>query len=726
MINGTAINEIAINASEGGGPPPFSESGEGQLIAIEQQIVDPNPPDRSGNAINQRAINEFLINGSEPFSASGEGELIAIEQSVGASGEGELVAIEQSVGIRGEGELIAIEQDVHLRITGEGEVIEIEQTVAHSAGGELIKIEQTIIDDANQPIPIPSHLERTGWDLTLMVGGAQVPREQIHDMVTITRTEAGASLMDVTIIPPRGVQDVESYAGKPVTVDVRTIEGIFRVYTGLVDIPEVNIIGKKITLHCTDRRSELINSQLRSVVSTIGYYSSVIFGPAKDTFEELTNRLTTVSKTVDFDAFGNYYVADLHPKVTPDYTLLDNKVYYRDPKVEYTSRGRITNKITISFGYRFERLWHIQRTWSWTSPIAGNICLALQQGYTFAQRSMVRAAVEGLSWPLRGEINFTPIQSPGWYCGGIGFTTISFNSGGGLTIPQLDSNGDPVLDSSGNPVMTTSGSFTNVGELLTNGASWIGTKRWVQSIAEQYTLVVQAPQSQAQYGTVESFNSYANDDDTESSKWESDYKSYNNPYSQVDPTYFIDNAQGRNVANAAISTALNIAKTTILNSHRDTRVTIYRSLWPQIDLKHTVEIDTGVLAARGKVYNITHTLNIGTGEAVTMVVLALSRSQGSQADSSLSIPARPIDTTLPDSSPIVLGNHYGQDPSQPAAKFWNGRIGNAIVGFSRTQYPEQFVVDTPEIPNQFRQERTLTGGATYSISIPSNLLEVTF
>lgn len=719
MINSGAINVNAINASGASPTPP--PSGEGQLIAFEQQIISSGPPeDRSGYSVNSNAINTKKIAGSYTFSASGEGLLISFEQIVEASGEGALVEFEQSVGIRGEGELISIEQDVALRITGGGQLISFEQVVATFGDGNLIAIEQSVKSG------IPDHVTRTGWDVTLVVGGETIPRGQIHDMVNIVRTEAGAALMDVTIIPPRGVQDVESYAGKAVTVDLETPQGIVRVYTGLVDIPDVDIIGRKITLHCTDRRSELINSQLATVVSSIGSYSTVIFGTPKDTFEELNNRLTTIPKTVDFDAYGNYNIVNLRAKASPDFTLVDNKVYYRDPRVEYTSRGRITNKITIGFQYRFNRLWHMERLWSWTSPIANNICLALQRGYNFAQRSMIKAAVEGVSWPLRGDISFTAIQPSGWYCGGIGFTTYSFNAGSGLTVAQVDSNGDPVLDSSGNPVMTTTGSFTDVGGTLANGATWRGTKRWVQSFTESYTLVVQAPQSQTQYGTVEGFNNYSNEDPVDSSGWENDYKAYNNPYNKVETTYFVDNAVNRSTANLAIATALNIAKTTILNSHRDTRVTIYRSLWPEIDLKHTVKIDTGVLQAQGKVYSITHSLNVGTGEAVTTVVLALSRAQGSQADSTLTIPTKPVDTTMPVDSPIVLGNHYGEDPSTEAAKLWNGRISNAIVGFTRTNYPEQFIVDTPEIANEFRQERVLTGGATYSVSIPSDLLVVVF
>lgn len=733
MINGFTLNTIALNSAENIAPPALT--GEGLLISIEQQIILFPPLNRSGFSLNQRNINQDAINAGDEGELIGGGVLILIEQSVGLISDGLLISIEQTVGDVGggsivDGLLISIEQAVELRKEGGGLLISIEQSVIGSGSGLLISIEQTVIRNPASADPIPSHVQRTGWDINVMVGGAAIDCE--HGIITIQRTEGGASLMNVSLIPALGIQDVESYAGKPVTADLQTADGVFRVYTGVVDIPEVDIINKKITLHCTDRRSELINTQLAGIVSTIGYYSSVIFGTPKDTFEELTSRLTTVPLTVDFDSFGNYNLVNLAAKTVPDFTLLGNQVYYRDPRVEYTSRGRITNKITIAFQYRFDRLWHLQRSFSWLSPIAANICLALQNGYTFARRSMILEAIRSLSWPLRGEVSFVPIQPSGWYCGGIGFTTYHFEPGSGLMIPELDADGNPVFDSDGNPSMVASGSFVDVGVTLANGASWVATKRWAQTITETYSLVVQAPQSQAQYGIVESFNNYSSEDETDTTAWERDYEAYDNPYNKTEPTYFVDSDLQRGVSNSAIITALNIAKTTILNSHRDIRVTIYRSIWPQIDLKHTVQINANItngggLNARGKVYNIVHTLNVGTGEAVTTLVLALSRAQGSQSDSVLSIPAKPTNLVLPDTTPISLGNHYGEDPSQPDAKNWNGRVGNARVGFFQTNYPEQFIVDTPEIlDDTFRQEKVLTSFAGYNISIPSDLLEVIF
>lgn len=679
--------------------------------------------------INGGSFNSVAFNGESAESGPiiGEGELIAIEQTTYAVESGLLISIEQKVGIiSGGAELVmSFEQETILRLVESGELIRIEQATETVADGLLISIEQKTRNNS-----VPDHLTRTGWDATILLDGNPLPREQIHGLVNIQRNEGGASLMDFTIIPPLGLQDAESLTGKSVTMDVDTPDGTFRIYTGIVDICDIDLIEKKITIKCTDRRTELINTTLASVVPTIGIYSPIIFGrEAKDPADELALRLTTVPVSVDFDAYGNYTLANLAPKTSPDFTLTGDDIYYRDPKVEFTSRGRVTNKVTIGFQYRRSRLWHYQRGYSWVSPIASNWCLFMNDGYTLAQRTMIESAVSGLNWPIRGDITWTQIPASGWYCGAA-WSTVRFT---GNTAYQKDSGGNYVLDSDGNKIVDSANSRitggTDTRNVWANGAAWQSTTRWVQTITENYTMVVQAPQSQTQFGDVEAANSYSGSDDTDYQYWESDYKAYNNPYNKEDNTYYVDISANRNDVNAAIGTALQIAKTTILSSHRDTRVTIYRSLWPQIDLKHTVQLASSALNAKGKTYIINHILDIGTGEAVTKVTLALSRAQGSQSSSTLSIPAIPTNTTLPDSTTIVLGNHYGENPDNHPE--WNGRIGNKFVTIppfitSRSTYNEQFILDTPTIEDVYRQERNVFGGGTYNVAIPNDLLEVYF
>jgi hypothetical protein len=710
MLNGFALNEEVLNGA------PGLPSGLGQILGIEQ-IVEPPP--------------------------SGEGQILGIEQEVAENEPSfAVLLIEQTIAMFSDGveELLGIEQIVSFREVGEGKLFEIEQTVQSRGVGQILAIEQRVQSSGDV-----AGVVRRGWEAFVTLNGQAI--ECLHAQIQVTRTESGAALMTVTNIPSLGIQDIDNLAGKPITCDIQIPAGLFRIFTGKVDVPHINLIEKKITLNCTDNRIELINTTMASAVPSIGYWSPVIFSTPKDAAEELDQRLTTVHMSVDFDPYGVFSVTSKQVKVTPDFILTGippDGVYYRDPSIEYTSRANITNRITITFQYRFARLYHMEKVFSWTSPIASNLCLFLQQGYTFAARSMIEQAVLSSGWPVRGEISYAGIQPSGWYncpafgggiSGAIAWSTTSFTRGAATPVRDPDT-GLIRKDANGNPVMETlTRKVTDYSQTFANGAQWRGTTRWVQTVIENYSLVVSAPQSIAQYGAVDAANQYSSQDTTDTSSWEN-YKTYNDPYGhpEIPANYFVDTATTRSALNGGITTAVNIAKTTILNLHRDTRVSINRFIWPQVDLKHTVEVNAtitngGALRARGKVFNIVHTLDCGTGEGVSNITLALSRAQGSQVDTPVNIPVFGLDTIDFGSPTVALGNHYGEDPTNHPE--WNGRIGNKYIftpGFFPTlsSYPEQFIVDTPAIPDALRADREKSIAANYLIGLPNNLLEITF
>jgi hypothetical protein len=677
----------------------------------------------NGGVLNGHVLNGAIGDGPEP-PPSGEGIILSFEQQTVQGESGIILSFEQMIGDLAEGLILSFEQDVQLLITGGGLILSFEQDLGTTASGLILSFEQRTIKPTADPIP--SHLQRTGWDAVIILNGVEVHEDLIHGGIHIERTEGGASVCNFTLCykPGAGIQNVETLAGKPVTIDFQTAAGTFRVYTGVVDIPEINLIEKKITINCTDRRLELINAQLGPIVPTIGYYSTIIFPEAKDVAEQLEQRLTTIPYSVDFDAFGVFNFTAKRAKSVADFVLTGDDVYDREPSVSYTSRDRIVNKISIKFNYRFPRLHHMQRQFSWVSPIRDNICLMLLEGYTLAQRVMIQSAAYSAGWVIIGEINFTPIQNGGWYCGGVAWSTIQFTTE--TTGYKKDMSGEYILDANGNKIAEiriTGG--TNLAPVFANAATWQASTRWAQTITETYTLTVKAPQSINLYGIVENDNAYSAEDNTDASAWEN-YTVYDNPFSKIEQTYYVDAAAGRSAFNSAIITALNIAKTTILNSHRDTRVSVNRFLWPQIDLKHTVVIDAPILKARGKVVNIIHDINNSTTEAVTTIVIALSRSIGSQSDTPFTVPPIPGDSVNPGTGEIVLGNHYGEDPEGPGGDTWTGRVGNKIVSGVRTQFAEQFIVRTPDIPAAVRDEKIKASAANYDISIPNDLLEVTF
>lgn len=669
--------------------------------------------------LNGEILNDVVLNGEGVSVTIAEGLLLSIAQRIDITAdEGELLSIAQLVGQRAEGEIVQIAQDVQYLIVASGVLLTIAQQQAALQDDALLYIAQNCIDNT-----IASHVSRTGWDAIITLGGNIIDPSEIHGMIRVERTEGQAALAEFTIIPPLGQQTIQYYQGQPVTIDVLVPSGTKRIYTGLVDIPEIDLIEKKITFRCTDRRSELINSQLGLVVGSIGYYSPIVFQDVKDVADELEKRLSTTPYSVDFDVFGNYTLTSWFPKVTPDFTLTDSDVYYDRPRVEMTSRARITNKVVVSFQYRYERLHHMQRQFSWTSDVLTQGAINfLRYGLSMTFRSMVASAAASAGWPVRGAINYTPIYPSGWY-GGIAWSTVSFTGG---TFPKVDAFGDPVLDASGNQVMEsriTGG--TDYGPLYCMAASWQATTRWAQTVTESYSLSLQAPQSIAQYGEIEAAEQYSAAAEFDSSIWEN-YEAYNDL--GLGNNYYIKQDVNRSQVAFAMTTAMNKAKTTILASHRDTKVIVNTFLFPDVDLRHTVRVETDEVEAKGKVYTVLHEMNVNTGEAVTTTTLALFQSVGSTSNSGLVVPTPPPQEITYPSQPIILGNHFGQDPSQAGAENWTGMIGNRFLTTSlfRTTYQEQFVVHVPAIPDTLRQEQSLSVGASFNVLIPNDELDVFF
>lgn len=732
MLNGSSLNSSALNSSSGEGELRFS----GAVLSLEQIVTGTFSGNtleleqlvgeiESGTVLELEQEVEGTFEGNSLVLEQLVGEIesgiiLELEQDVGGTFSGLVLELEQNVGILNESEIVlTLEQEVIYANVASGTILTLEQAVQTTESGNILILEQKVIDE-DQSIK----LDTFGFDLDITLGGNAVPHNQIHGAVTWSRSENLTAQAEFTIIPTIGLQAPENYVGQSVTIDVTTPTlGIRRVFTGVVDIPEIDIIDKKISFRCVDRRTELINAQLPGKISSIGTYSSVIFSNTKDTAEELEQRLTTTPTSVDFDAHGNFTVTSWYAKASPDFTLNNSDIYYRDPNVEIVSRSNIVNSINIAFEYRYERLHHTFRNFRWTSPIANDVLKLLRDGYSMTSRSDVIEAINSARWPIQGTVTFTPIWPSGWY-GSRAWSTVSFT---GVTTYKKDVNGNVIVDSSGNPVVdTVQRSGTDFGPLYCMGATWKATTRWNQSINESYGLRVQSSQSVAQYGEIPADETYSLDNSTDNSEWEN-YNSYNDTGNGSD-SYNIRRDTDRASFNSAVSCALNKAKTTILSAHRNTRVGFTSKLRPDIDLKHTVYINTDSLRAKGKVYAISGSLDISSGEALTNITLALFKANGSSNDSNFVAPAVNYPTVVYDTGTITLGNHFGENPDTEAAKAWNGFIGNRYPtnGLARTTYTEQFIVDVPAIPDALRQEYEISVGTNYNVSIPNDTLEVEF
>src|SRR5690606_31676682 len=134
-----------------------------------------------------------------------------------------------------------------------------------------------------------------------------------------------------------------------------------------------------------------------------------------------------------------------------------------------------------------------------------------------------------------------------------------------------------------------------------------------QNIKERYTITVTAPNSVSRYGTLTETENYGYVSVFPFSEWER-YTSYSNAPSGVtiipnsSSSYFFNSSLDRNVFNTAVVCALNKAKTTILNSHRDTRIVFERDLSPELELYHTIELTGKWIRGKGKCKEIIHNM----------------------------------------------------------------------------------------------------------------------
>ena len=626
----------------------------------------------------------------------------------------------------GEGQVAYFTQSTRSHTTAVGEILSINQETQTTASGNILTIDQEVkVNTAT------SYLERNGFKPRVAINGYILPDNQICGVHKVIRGEGDAAILEFEIQPPSGAVDLASYQGAAVTYDILRPSGAARIFTGVVNIPDVDLINKRIKLSCTDKREEQMNSQLSFYKQYIGNYSERILGASKDTAEEVSKRLTTVPYSIDFNAYGQWRYTAWAAKGTADYTLGDSTIYYREPKVIMSSRARITNQVVIDLQYRYPRLHHLEQPYTW--QVDYTVCQFLVDGYTQTSRAMVQAAVDSVGWPLKGEITYTdPFNSGSYGCNGVTiiYSNIEYQGttiGATTTNPTPGGDPVPVIDSSGNQVQkaVVTRAVDHTKEFCTAAYFTLATQ-WAQTMVEKFTLTINAPQSQTQYGTISVNESLGVDTDYNTGQWES-YPAYR-PAAAItnqEPN-LTDFVQGSLIA-------INQAKTRILAAHRDTRVVFERSGWEAVDLTHTVALTATTVTCKGKVQRIIHTIDVEEGEFTSYIELAISRASGSQAESAITPPTRVTDAPTVPAGMIHLGNHFGQDPTTTAAQSWTGMIGNkwdtALTGTGtnrfKTVYPVSFVVDAPAIPAQFRQERILTAAQAYNIAIPNDTLTVT-
>lgn len=685
-------------------------------------------------SINSIAVNSFGVPAGQSL-LSGSGLLIEVEQSVVITEPaGQIVSIEQGVYITGSGVMVTLDQTVDLKITGSGVMVALDQSVAAGGSGVLFEISQTVRDPVELYQFSQPEGATLGWpafDLIVAIDGKTIDSSYLYGTITITRSEGDSALADITLLPAPGLQNLSQYHGKEVVILASSETRTTIIYKGLVDVPDIDLLGKKITLRCTDSRSERNNNQSQAFISGIGYWSPSVFSKPTDKTGELEQRLETIPYSWDYSADGTGLLTAWKPKDTPDFYLADASIFYRNPEVTVLSRGRVTNKIKLSLTYNYQLLRHRKRDYSFDAELGAIYYAAWGLPPTNIQ---LKQAIESAGWPY-DNYQFIGLDPAGRYdFHGVAVYWSPIKHTANIS-PKLDADGHQVTDQNGSPVYEqTSRKSVDSTNVYASTAIWEASKRWSQNVTESIEITLQAPQSIQQYGEVATEASYGLADDYDATDWEN-YEAHKAPPVSANQSangdYIITKASDIAGFNAMALTALNRESTKIIKGHRDNRVDFEVPCWPDVELYHTIETTGGTVKAKGKVSKIQHSFDLIEKEASTNIELSLSQSVGIATTTPITVPARPalIDASyVPQAIKLVshtIPLNGEQDPN------WTGYIFQEKVRAGASvpaglKAPVAMIIDTPDIDDESRDTRQLTATQTYEIEIRNDPLEVIF
>ncbi len=730
-----ALNTISVdsNAIDAGDPNP----------SVDTTILT-----RDLGEFNSHPLNTIAVDGSGFIWSMLSQDTVEFTQQVGAKISGQIIKFAQTVGTG-----IALSA---------GQILKFIQRVQSYPAGQVIKFAQEVGKS--------TQYSAYGFDTLVLINNVAIDPSALRGDITITKESNQNTLCTFKLGSTAPYDLLYDIDGGDVIINYRDSFGWHRVFTGVVDVPDVDLINKVITINCSDRRDELILNQISPYLPTIGRYAVAVQGTINNVSAALQYRLQTIPTDVDFDSYNTPNITSWYPKVTPDFTLGSNQVYYRNPKITWQSRTNIINNIIINVKYTYTRLYHYQLQFSWTTPL--NVIAA---GYSTFTTVVNGAVVEGNSfggvlWTLGLGPASHPtlatvkqaIASAKWK----EFNTLTYGSNyadyglfsfqNGVAWNTLNdtvaSVKDPTPSNPGRVSVTlTAPNPVDATRLLS--ASWQGSTRFSQNVEEDYTVTVKSTQSIDQFGQIPSdaqavaptnyqtsapFDSTAWDNYSDTSTPDDAVYSNNSfwvnkddvPLPITTPMFTANGSLAE--FNNTMLTAIDKAKTDIIKSHRDTKVSLEVPIMPTLELRHTMAINSSMVVCQGKVSKIVHTINLLNKKGhTTLVEIALFRSRGSAITTETIMPDRPSDSPVLPSAPVVLGNHYGQDPTTTTGSdSWNGFIGNGAYPLTssliKTTFSEKFVVDTPAVPVYLTTNRILTGTETYETSLPNDTLDIIF
>lgn len=522
----------------------------------------------------------------------------------------ELLRISCSVHARKQrDDLLELTCNVFQKVDSGGELLSLAQTVNPTDGEELLQLSQQVLNPAfNRYMRgrFASGFDGENYAIRIFIAGIELCN--VFRTCEVHFAEGESATASLYLLEPCGALDLYEYFNKPLAIYAQTDKYLYPIFTGIVDMPKIDYSERMRSLSATKDRSTSVEKLNIATIHSIGYWSSSIFGEEAD-YEtknaQLTDRLSTIPASFDFDALGQMHVTSWLPKTVADWTLGACEVYDNNMSLEMSSAVSIINHVEIELHHQYDRLIHRQISFFYRY-------LSFTSDYDFIVRAAaegpaprvtdVQSAANGGGWTT-GEWKLRGTPPPGVY-NGIRWRAAEYKYDYEPT-GEKDAQGRDIV----NVVQTQIGTDSNLYALEAN---WKAMRRWKQAIDEKYTVIVQNQNSIACHGEKKQKIVYSikheSDDDKIAKNWGNE-KHYKLPRGTKQPngdyTINIDNVIPGEFSNG-YQVAVQIAYTKMLESHRQNSISMDCKFLPFASLMHTVHVNNQRFNTRVKVSAYSH------------------------------------------------------------------------------------------------------------------------
>lgn len=507
------------------------------------------------------------------------------------------------------GELLAISRSVYRKVDTGGDLLSIARIVNPVADAEILQLSQHVLNRAHNRFMRANFAK--GFDgekyaIRIFIAGIELCNAVRSCEVHFTEKESATA--NLYLLEPCGQLDLYQYYNQPIVIFAQTDKYLYQVFSGVVDMPKIDYSERLRNITATHDRSKSVEKMSLDTIHHIGYWSESVFGEEKN-YEtknaQLTDRLSTIPVSFDYDAKGQGHLTSWLPKTKEDWHLGGCDIYLENMSLELSSAVSLVNRVEIELHHQYDRLIHREITFSYRY-------LNFMSDYDYIVRvaaespapklADVVSAANGGGW-ITGKWATKGAPPPGYY-NGILWRAADYHYSYQPT-GEKDKDGNNIVN-----IVQTADSKDS--ELYALSASWHAIKRWKQAVDEKYSIVVLNQPSISIHGEKKEKVTYGikhdSNEDKTAKNWGNE-KHYKLPMGVLQPNGDYATNVDKVIPNGfadGYQVAVQIAYTRMLESHRQNSINLDCKFLPFISLTDTVHIQTNRFNANVKVAAYSH------------------------------------------------------------------------------------------------------------------------